>query len=103
MGEPDGSLTENGGLLLIAELDRVLGITAALDVGIGPVKERDRGLWGGEFALALAAVQLTGEDHLIGFDRLRGTRSARGCCPHPSRRPRRPRPWPLGSGRLSAR
>ena len=71
MGEPDESLTENGGLLLVAELDRALGITAALDVGIGPVKERDRGLSGGEFALATAVVQLAGEDHLVGFDRLR--------------------------------
>ena len=71
MGEPDESLTENGGLLLVAELDRALGITAALDVGIGPVKERDRGLSGGEFALATAVVQLTGEDHLVGFDNLR--------------------------------
>ncbi|MEU6656270.1 hypothetical protein ABZ904_44820, partial [Streptomyces sp. NPDC046900] len=83
MGEPDGSLTENGGLLLIAELDRVLGITAALDVGIGPVKERDRGLSGGEFALALAAVQLTGEDHLIGFDRLRADAVGEGLLPAP--------------------
>lgn len=35
LGEPDGSLTENGGLLLVAELDRALGVTAALDAGIG--------------------------------------------------------------------
>jgi hypothetical protein len=46
VGAPDGSLTENGGLLLVAELDRALGITAALNAGIGPVKERDRGLSG---------------------------------------------------------
>ena len=46
IGVPDGSLTENGGLVLVAELDRVLGVTAALDAGIGPVKERDRGLFG---------------------------------------------------------
>jgi hypothetical protein len=71
IGVPDGSLTENGGLLLVAELDRVLGVTAALDAGIGPLKERDRGLSGGEFALATAVVQLTGEDHLVGFDHLR--------------------------------
>jgi hypothetical protein len=62
VGEPDGALTENGGLLLVAELDRALGITTALDAGIGPVKERDRGLSGGEFALAAAVVQLAGED-----------------------------------------
>lgn len=71
VGKADASLTENGGLVLVAELDRALGITACLDAGIGPVKERDRGLSGGEFALATAVVQLAGEDHLIGFDRLR--------------------------------
>jgi hypothetical protein len=71
LGEPDGSLTENGGLALVAELDQALGITAALDAGIGPVKQRDRGVTGGEFALATAVVQLAGEDHMVGFDRLR--------------------------------
>ncbi|TJZ98257.1 hypothetical protein [Actinacidiphila oryziradicis] len=71
VGAPDAALTENGGLLLVAELDRVLGVTAALDAGIGPIKERDRGLSGGEFALAMAVVELTGEDHLVGFDHLR--------------------------------
>ena len=83
MGEPDESLTENGGLLLVAELDRALGITAALDVGIGPVKERDRGLSGGEFALATAVVQLAGEDHLVGFDNLRADAIGEGLLPAP--------------------
>ncbi|WP_195911134.1 IS1380 family transposase [Streptomyces kaniharaensis] len=80
---PNGSLTENGGLVLVAELDRTLGITAALDTGIGPVKMRDRGLSGGEFALALAAVQLCGEDHLVGFDRLRADTVGEGLLPAP--------------------
>jgi hypothetical protein len=83
VGESDAALTENGGLLLVAELDRVLGITAALDAGIGPVKERDRGLSGGEFALAMAVVQLTGEDHLVGFDRLRADAVGEGLLPAP--------------------
>lgn len=83
MGDPDASLTENGGLLLVAELDRALGITAALDAGIGPVKARDRGLSGGEFALATATVQVTGEDHLVGFDRLRADVVGEGLLPAP--------------------
>ncbi|MFE7753420.1 transposase, partial [Streptomyces sp. NPDC057428] len=83
MGDPDASVTENGGLLLVAELDRALGITAVLDAGIGPVKTRDRGLSGGEFALATAAVQLTGEDHLVGFDRLRADVVGEGLLPAP--------------------
>jgi DDE family transposase len=83
VGEPDGSLTENGGLLLVAELDRALDVTAALDAEIGPVKERDRGLSGGEFALASAVVQLTGEDHLVGFDHLRADAVGEGLLPVP--------------------
>jgi len=80
---PDEALTENGGLVVVAELDRALGITAALDARIGPVKERDRGLSGGEFALAMAAVQLTGEDHLVGFDRVRADVVGEGLLPAP--------------------
>jgi hypothetical protein len=83
VGESDAALTENGGLLLVAELDRALGITAALDAGIGPVKERDRGLSGGEFALSTAVVQLTGQDHLIGFDHLRADAVGEGLLPAP--------------------
>jgi hypothetical protein len=83
VGVSDAALTENGGLLLVAELDRALGITAALDAGIGPVKERDRGLSGGEFALAMAVVQLTGEDHLTGFDHLRADAVGEGLLPAP--------------------
>lgn len=75
--------TQNGGLLLVAELDRVLSVTVALDAGIGPVKERDRGLSGGEFTLATALVQLTGEDHLVGSDRLRADRVGEGLLPAP--------------------
>lgn len=83
VGKADGSLTENGGLLLVAELDRTLGVTAALDAQVGPVKERDRGLSGGEFALVTAVVQLTGEDHLVGFDRLRADVVGEGLLPAP--------------------
>jgi hypothetical protein len=64
-------MTENGGLLAVAELDQALGITATLDTCVGRVEQRDRGLSGGEFMLGMASVQLTGEDHLVGFDRLR--------------------------------
>ena len=69
--------------MLVAELDRALGVTAALDAGIGPVKERDRGLTGGEFVLGCAVVQLTGEDHLVGFDRLRADAVGEGLLPAP--------------------
>ncbi|KJY41905.1 hypothetical protein VR41_10275 [Streptomyces sp. NRRL B-1568] len=38
---------------------------------------------GGEFALATAVVQLTGEDHLVGSDRLRADRVGEGLLPAP--------------------
>ncbi|WP_127361467.1 hypothetical protein [Actinacidiphila soli] len=51
--------------------------------GQAPVKERDRGLTGGEFVLGCAVVQLTGEDHLVGFDRLRADAVGEGLRPAP--------------------
>ncbi len=47
IGAPDAALTPAAGVEAVRELDRVLGIAAALDAGIGPVKERNRGLSGG--------------------------------------------------------
>jgi hypothetical protein len=55
----------------VREADRVLGLTAVLDRHIGPVKERQRGLSGGQLLTAVASCQLTGGDHLISLDRRR--------------------------------
>jgi hypothetical protein len=71
VGEPDPNLTPVGGLEAVREVDRVLGVTAALDAGIGAVKQRDRGLTGGQLLMSLAACQLTGGDHLVSLDRRR--------------------------------
>lgn len=71
LGAADHRLTRAGGVEAVRELDRVLGITAALDTGIGPVKQRNRGLTGGQALMAMASAQLTGEDHLVGLDRRR--------------------------------
>ena len=46
VGVPDERLTPAAGIEAVREADRVLGITAALDAWIGPVKERNRGLSG---------------------------------------------------------
>lgn len=43
----------------VRELDRVLGISAALEAGIGPVKKRNRGLTGGQALMAMTCAQLT--------------------------------------------
>jgi hypothetical protein len=47
------------------------------------VKERDRGVWDGEFVPAMAAVRLPGEDHLIGFGHLRANSVAKRLLPVP--------------------
>ena len=43
IGAPDPALTPNAGLAAITELCDQLGVIAALDAAVGPVKQRDRG------------------------------------------------------------
>lgn len=57
---------------MVRELDRVLGITATLDAGIGQVKQRDRGLSSGQVLMSMASAQLTGVEFMVGLDRRRG-------------------------------
>ena len=71
VGRPDGRLTPAAGLEAVRELDRVLGVTGALEAGIGAVKERRRGLGGGALVMAMASCQLTGGDFLVSLDRRR--------------------------------
>ena len=71
IGAPDGRLTAAAGVEALRETDPVLGITAALDAGIGAVKERARGLSGGQLLISMASAQLAGEDFLVGLDRRR--------------------------------
>jgi len=60
VGRADEQLTPTAGLEAVRELDRVLGVTAALEAGIGAVKERRRGLGGGELVMAMASCHFTG-------------------------------------------
>jgi Transposase DDE domain group 1 len=71
VGPSDPTLTPNAGLTAITELADHLAVSTALDAGIGPVKQRDRGLTGGQLLLALASAHLAGGDHLVALDRLR--------------------------------
>jgi hypothetical protein len=43
-------------------------VVARLDAAIGSVKIRDRGVTGGQVLVGMAAVQLAGEDFLVGLD-----------------------------------
>lgn len=84
IGAPDHRLTRAGGVEAVRELDRVLGITQALDAGIGPVKQRNRGLTGSQALMAMASAQLTGEDHMVGLDRRRADTAGQALEPVPT-------------------
>jgi hypothetical protein len=71
IGAPDRSLTPNAGLAAVSELCRRLGVIAALDAAVGPIKQRNRGYGAGELLTGIAAAQLAGEDFLTGLDRQR--------------------------------
>lgn len=71
VGAPDESLTPASGVVAVTELVTRLGLVGALDDAIGPIKQRDRGLSGGELLVALAQTQMLGGDFLVSLDRRR--------------------------------
>ncbi|MFG1950443.1 transposase [Micromonospora sp. NPDC048830] len=75
VGAPDASLTPVSGVAVVAELVGRLGVTAALDDAVGQIKQRDRGLSGGEFLVALAQAQMCGAQFWIGLDHRRADRA----------------------------
>jgi len=71
VGAPDWTLTGLAGLTAVDELIGRLGIVEVLGRGIGPIKQRDRGLSGGQLLVGMASAQLVGQDCLDGMDRVR--------------------------------
>lgn len=71
IGMADPRLTPCAGVEAVREVDRVLGLTGALDRHVGSVKTRARGLSGGQLLTAMASCQLAGGDHLVSLDRRR--------------------------------
>ena len=84
IGAPDPRLTPAAGIEALREVDRVLGVTAALDAGIGAVKKRKRGLTGGELLLSMGSAQLAGEDFMVGLDRRRADTAGQELEPVPT-------------------
>jgi hypothetical protein len=84
IGAPDVSLTPSAGVAAVAEVDRVLGITAALDAHVPSIKVRDRGLTAGQTLAAVASCQLTGGDHLVSLDRRRADTAGQELEPVPT-------------------
>jgi hypothetical protein len=68
LGNADPSLTPRAGLHLVAEVDRVLGITATLDAAIGETRARRRGLSAGELVVSMAETMLAGGDFMADLD-----------------------------------
>jgi hypothetical protein len=71
IGAPDASLTPGSGVVAVAELVGRLGVSAVLDDAVGSVKQRDRGLSGGEFLVAVAQAQMFGAQFWTGLDHRR--------------------------------
>lgn len=71
IGKPDPSLTGLAGLAVIEELVGALGVVGELDRAVGPIKERARGMTGGQLLVGMATGQLCGQDSLAGLDRVR--------------------------------
>ena len=83
IGPPDAALTPNGGLAAITELCDRLGVIGALDMAVGPVKQRARGFGPGQLLTGIAAAQLAGEDFLTGLDRQRADAAGQQLTPVP--------------------
>ena len=71
IGAPDASLTPASGVVAVAELVGRLGVTAAWDDAVGEIKQRGRGLSGGQFLVAVAQAQMVGAQFWTGLDRRR--------------------------------
>ncbi|HSV68063.1 MAG TPA: hypothetical protein VLJ59_19505 [Mycobacteriales bacterium] len=75
----------------MTELVERLGVVAALDAAMGPVKSRGRGFTAGQVLVGVAAAQMVGEDFLVGWTG--SVRMRRGRCWRQRRGwPRRVRP-----------
>ena len=71
IGAPDASLPPASGVVAVAELVGRLGVTAAWDDAVGEIKQRGRGLSGGQFLVAVAQAQMVGAQFWTGLDRRR--------------------------------
>jgi len=74
LGAPDGRITPRAGLHLVAKLDKLLGITPAIDDNGLPFKQRKRGLMLGGVMVSLAETMLAGGDFLCDLDHQRQDR-----------------------------
>lgn len=67
----DATLTASAGLSVVAETVATTGLLDELDGRIGKIKQRDRGLTGGQLVVSMAESMLAGGDFLCDLDGLR--------------------------------
>jgi len=72
LGSGDPNLTPRAGLRPVAEVDRILEVTATIDARVGPTTARRRGLSTGKLVLAIAETMLAGGDFMGDLDHQRG-------------------------------
>lgn len=70
-GAPDASLTPAAGLVLVGETVEKVDLIGRLDEQIGPIKQRNRGVTGGQLVVSMAESMLVAGDFLCDLDRLR--------------------------------
>lgn len=83
VGAPDPNLTGNGGMVAVTQLLDRLDVIGLLDVAVGRIKQRDRGLGAGQLLVGLASAQLAGPDFLVGLDRVRADAAGQALAPVP--------------------
>lgn len=83
VGAPDESLTANAGMAPVAELIERLRLVREIDAAAGPIKSRARGNGLGGVLVGMAAAQLTGQDFLVGLDRVRADVAGQVLAPVP--------------------
>jgi hypothetical protein len=71
LGDPDPTLTPRAGLHLVAEVERILGVSSCIDDHVGAIKIRDRGLSAGDLVVAMAETMLSGGDFMVDLDHQR--------------------------------
>jgi len=75
IGDDDPTVTGRAGLVLVAEVDRVLGVAEAFESAVGWLKARRRGLGIGQVLTAMAESMLADGDFLCDLDHLRADRA----------------------------
>lgn len=68
VGREDPALTPAAGLVLVAEVDRILAVASTIDACVGSIKARRQGLSAGELVLSMAETMLAGGDFMSDLD-----------------------------------